>query len=252
MTDFRYEQSDDGRKTIGLVVLQTDETIEDDLRRLIPPSVRVMVTRIPSGSEVTRESLGAMEDHLSASVGLFPTGLAFDAIGYGCTSGTAQIGPDRIAELVRSGANARAVSNPLSGLIAACEAQGIRRLAILSPYIESVSSRLRDVLREHGIETPVFGSFAEANEAKVVRIAGSSIQKAARQLAAGSDVDALFLSCTNLRTLDVIGPLQKELRMPVLSSNLVLAWDLLRLSGSAGGESAPEALVTGPIGVTIT
>ena len=243
MTEFSYELCEDNRKNIGLVVLQTDESIEDDFRRLMLPSVRLMVTRIPSGQEVTRESLGAMEDHLTASVGLFPEDLAFDAIGYGCTSGTAQIGPERIAALVRSGAKVHAVSNPLSALIAACEAQGIRRLAILSPYIEAVSSRLRDVLRENGIETPVFGSFAEASEAKVVRISGRSIQAAARQLAAGADVDALFLSCTNLRTLDVIAPLEEGLQMPVLSSNLVLAWDLLRLTGGLGSDAIPGELI---------
>ena len=244
MTVFHYEQSDDGRKTLGLVVLQTDETIEDDFRRLIPPSVRLMVTRIPSGREVTRESLGAMEDSLTASVGLFPEDLVFDAIGYGCTSGTAQIGPDRIVELVQSGANAREVSNPLSALIAACESQGIRRMAILSPYIESVSSRLMEVLGQHGIETPVFGSFSESNEARVVRISAASIEEAACQLVADAEVDALFLSCTNLRTLDVIGPLERELRIPVLSSNLVLAWDLLRLTSGASAGLRPNALLT--------
>jgi len=243
MTDFRYELSNDPRKILGLVVLQTDETIEDDFRRLMPESARLMVSRIPSAPEVTPESLGSMEQHLTASVGLFPGGLAFDAIGYGCTSGTAQIGPDRIADLVRSGANARAISNPLSALVAACEAQNIRRLAILSPYIESVSSRLRDVLSKHGIETPVFGSFAEANEAKVVRISGHSIQAAAHQLAVGATVDALFLSCTNLRTLDVIGPLEEELKIPVLSSNLVLGWHMLRLSGCTSRESEPNSLL---------
>ena len=243
MTEFAYEVFEDYRKIIGLVVLQSDETIEDDLRRLVPSPVRLMATRIPSGQEVTRESLAAMEGHLTQAVGLFPKGLAFDAIGYGCTSGTAQIGPERIAELVAVGAMARAVSNPLTALIAACQAQGIRRLAILSPYIEAVSARLREVLSEHGIETPVFGSFAEANEARVVRISGKSIQTAARALAAGAEVDALFLSCTNLRTLDVITGLQRDLQMPVLSSNLVLAWDLLRLSGSLSDSAMPGDLL---------
>jgi maleate isomerase len=44
-------------------------------------------------------------------------------------------------------------------------------------------------------------------------------------------VDGLFLSCTNLRTLDVIAPLEEKLKMPVLSSNLVLAWHLSQIAG---------------------
>ena len=41
-------------------------------------------------------------------------------------------------------------------------------------------------------------------------------------------IDGLFLSCTNLRTLDVIAKLETETGLPVLSSNQVLAWDLAR------------------------
>ena len=66
---------------------------------------------------------------------------------------------------------------------------------------------------------------------------------AARALATGSGVDALFLSCTNLRTLDAIPVLASELRMPVLSSNLVLAWEMLRLAGAPGNAVTPQELL---------
>ncbi|MDO7707412.1 MAG: Asp/Glu racemase, partial [Loktanella sp.] len=51
---------------------------------------------------------------------------------------------------------------------------------------------------------------------------------AALTLAQKGGIDALFLSCTNLRTLDVIAKLETETGLPVLSSNQVLAWDLAR------------------------
>ena len=34
------------------------------------------------------------------------------------------------------------------------------------------------------------------------------------------------------RTLDVIAPLEDELGLPVLSSNLVMAWDMARAAGA--------------------
>jgi maleate isomerase len=114
-------------------------------------------------------------------------------------------------------------------LIAACKHLSIKRLAFLSPYIAEVSDHLRTVLSDADVETPVFGSFAEAEEAKVVRIDAGSIIDAARDLCADTAVDGLFLSCTNLRTLDVIAPLERELDLPVLSSNLVLAWHLSQI-----------------------
>jgi len=44
------------------------------------------------------------------------------------------------------------------------------------------------------------------------------------------EVDAIFLSCTNLRTLDVIAPIEERIGKPVLSSNLVLSWHMCRLA----------------------
>jgi maleate isomerase len=65
----------------------------------------------------------------------------------------------------------------------------------------------------------------------VVRIAPNSIISAAESLAAQGGIDAVFLSCTNLRTLELIGALEARLAIPVLSSNQVLGWHLLRLAG---------------------
>jgi maleate isomerase len=236
---FPYRTADRTAPRLGLIVLQADETIEGDLRWLMPGGVEMMVSRVASDVEVTRDTLAAMEGHLTAAAALFPAGMHFDVVGYGCTSGTAQIGDARVAEKVRAGTQAKAVTQPLSGLVAACRALGVRRLAILSPYVADVSARLREVLQSQGIETPVFGSFDVSTEATVVRIDAPSIRSAALALVRDTEVDAVFLSCTNLRTLDVISPLESELDMPVLSSNQVLAWHMMELAGLRPGRPAP-------------
>ena len=226
-----YTKRTETRTKLGLIALQSDRTIEDDFRRLMPVDISMLVSRVPSGTEVTRDTLAEMESALSGAASLFPRGHVFDVVGYGCTSGTAQIGAGAIAERVRVGTPARHVSEPVSALIAACEHLGLNRIAIVSPYVASVSDQLRDVLRAATIETPHFISFDEANEEAVTQIDDASIIAATKSVMDGADVQAVFLSCTNLRTLDVIAPLQAELGVPVLSSNLVLAWHMLRLSG---------------------
>jgi len=230
---FPYVLRASGPTCLGLIVLQSDETVEEDFRRLVPRSIRLLVSRVPSGAEVTPETLGAMEGHLTEAAALFPEGAWFDAVGYACTSGTAQIGADRVAERVRAGARTRGVTNPVTALVEACRSEGLGRIAFLSPYMESVSDRIRTVLDEAGVETPVFGTFGVPEEAKVARIDAASIRDAARSLAATGGVDALFMSCTNLNTLGVIAPLEAELGLPVFSSNLVLAWHMLGVAGAA-------------------
>ena len=219
---------------IGVVVLQADETLEQDFRRLIPSSARLYISRVPSGQEATAETLSAMEARLAGAAELFPRSIHFDAVGYGCTSGAAVIGSGRVADMIRRGAPARAVTEPVSALIAACRALGITRLALLSPYVADVSDRLRHVLAENGIETPVFGSFDEAVEERVVRIAASSVVEAGTSLGVAPEAEALFLSCTNLRTLAAIPEIEARIGKPVLSSNLVLAWHLATLAGLSG------------------
>ena len=234
MQVFSFETEPRRHPILGLVVLQADERIEADLRRLLPAPVELLVSRVPSGPDVTPQTLARMEAELPRAAGLFPEAVGFDVIGYGCTSGAAQIGSARVAEKLRDGARAAHVTDPVSALVASCRALGLRRLALLSPYVAAVSDRLRAVLAQQGIETPVFGSFAEAEEARVARISPASIAHAARALVAAGEVDGLFLSCTNLDTLPMIGALEREIRIPVLSSNLVLAWHMLRLAGAPG------------------
>ena len=234
---------DPGRPAqLGLVVLQEDETLEDDLRRLLPDDVTLLVSRVPSGRDVTPESLQAMEAHLAGSAALMPRSAGLGALGYGCTSGAAQIGAARIAERVAGAGVTCPVTEPVSALVAACRALGLSRLGLLSPYVAPVSERLRAVLAEQGLETPAFGSFGVSEEAIVCRITRDSVLDAAGEVAACAPVDGLFLSCTNLRTLDAIPLLEQRLGLPVLSSNLVLAWHMLRLAGVALPAGRPGRL----------
>lgn len=217
--------------TLGLIVLKADETIELDFRRLLPADVALHVSRIESDAAVTPQSLMKMKDRLSTSAGLFADASQFDCVAYACTSGTTMIGQDEVANKVRAGCNTKTVTTPVDALIAACRHLSAKRIAILSPYVASVSDALRQLLQTHAIETTAFGSFNQADEASVVRISNQSIIDAATALCADADIDALFISCTNLRTLDAIAAIEKAIGKPVLTSNTVLAWHMLQLAG---------------------
>lgn len=230
---------------IGLVALQSDETIEQDMRRLLPPDVEFLVTRVPSGLEVTSDTLRGMEEVLTDAASLLPRGARFAAVGYGCTSGTAEIGASQIAKRIKAGVLTAAVTEPVSALIAACRQLGITRIAMISPYIARVSATLRAVLESAGITVVAFDSFDEGVEERVVRIAPSSITDAALKIAKVADCEAVFLSCTNLRTLDVIDQIERQIRIPVLSSNQVLAWHLAQLADVALSKEAPGCLCKG-------
>ncbi len=233
MTEFSYTSipESDRKPAVGLIVLQSDETVESEIQQWLPPTqYDVLVSRVPNSTDVTQETLAAMADHITNSAMLLPHAKNFSAVAYCCTSGTSVIGAGEISNLVKSGCKTKDVTNPLSALVNACKRRGITRLGFLSPYIESVSQHLRDVVKQAGIESPVFGSFNEAEDTKVAWIDHKSIRSAAENLAQQGGIDGLFLSCTNLKTYGLVDKLEEELGLPVLSSNFVLAEELRELA----------------------
>ena len=229
--------------TLGLVVLQVDETIEQDFRRLFTdPDVAVYVSRIPSGTNLNPDTIAQMALDLPQAASLFPPASQFDLIGYACTSGTTLIGADKVTHLVKQHANTRAVTNPLSAAIAAFKSLDVRSVAIVSPYIASVATPIQNAFANAGFNVPATVSFGEEIEANVARIDPASIHAAALQIGTSAGVEAVFLSCTNLRTLDIIDDLEQRLGLPVISSNQALAWHMGQIASAPLSPDAPGAL----------
>ena len=59
----------------------------------------------------------------------------------------------------------------------------------------------------------------------------------------GSDTEAVFISCTNLRCAGMIAAAEERLGKPVLSSNLSLLWHMLTLAEIDTKEIAESRLL---------
>ncbi|MEQ8604070.1 MAG: Asp/Glu racemase [Marivibrio sp.] len=220
------------RAALGLIVLQSDETVDPDFRRLIPfEDVRVYPSRVRCRDEVTLESLPEMRETLPEAAALLPDAADLRAIGYGCTSASAVMGEEAVADLFERVWPGVPSTNPLTALKAACRTLGIERLAIVSPYVPDVSAALIRRLRAAGVEVPAVASFGEKAERVVARIAPASVRDAVLEIGAEADCDAVFASCTNLRAYEVLETAERALGRPVLCSNQVLAWHMMRLAG---------------------
>ncbi|MGS4944978.1 maleate cis-trans isomerase family protein [Meridianimarinicoccus sp. RP-17] len=236
------------RATFGLIVLQVDETIEHDFHRLFDkPDIALHVSRIPSGAHLTPETIATMETTLPAAAALLPPAARFDAVGYACTSGATLIGAGRVAALVHGATTTNAVTDPLTAALAALRALDARSVGIVSPYIDSVSAPIRTAFEAAGIRVPATLSFGEDVEARVARIDPASIRDAALEIGRTPGLDAIFLSCTNLRTLDLIDDLEVSLGLPVISSNQTLAWHMAQHVDASVTPKGPGRLVRGDV-----
>ena len=229
--DFHLSTNENSPPPMGLIVLQVDETIEGEFREAFRTSKnQIFVTRIPSGLEVTAKTLTSMEQHISASAKLLPQSREFSVIGYGCTSASAIIGSEKISDLIKSGCSTREVTNPLLAATEYAKHLGVTKLALLSPYIEEVNTPLRKAFKTNGLSTEAFGTFGEGQEEKVARISESSTIEAAITLGQDPSTEAVFISCTNLRTFNCLDKIANTIDKPVLSSNQSLAWHMKKLS----------------------
>lgn len=227
------DADDPAAPPLGLIVLQTDETIEPEIHHYMTgyPGP-VYVSRVRSGPDVTHDMLSAMETDLPAAADLLPKARRYPVVGYGCTSGSSVIGSDRVEKLVQRSCDAAYVTNPLRAATAHAAALGISKFALVSPYVEEVNEPLRAAFARGGIAMDVFASFGISEEAKVVRISTASVVDAAVALARDSVVEGVFLSCTNLRTLAAIPEIEARTGKPVLSSNRSLAWHMREIVGA--------------------
>jgi len=216
-------------KRLGLIVLSTDETLEWEVRgTLARHDVNLLHARIPARADVTPEDLRSMAPEMTRTAALLPKDLS--VVGYGCTSASALIGPDEVRLRIQEAHPGTPVTNPLSGVVAALQALGATRVAMVTPYVKEVSAPMRDALAGHGIEVVNAVSFDQHEDWTVARIAEASTHDAMLEVGRAKGVQAIFTSCTNLRTFNAIEPVEAALGLPVVSSNQALLWHMLRLA----------------------
>ena len=220
------------RARLGLLVLESDQTMEWEFRDLTHlPGVSVYHARLENAVTVTPDTLAAMEQQLPVAARLLPDYLGLKAIGYGCTSGSTIIGEDRVAEIIAAVHPGVPSTNPLTAAKAAFAALGVSRLGLLTPYTPDVTEAMQARFDDAGISVKLVGSFYEDSDLVVGRVDAASILQGAVSVGSSDDVDGVFISCTSLRAASVIPKAEKVLNKPVTASNHALAWHLLRLAG---------------------
>lgn len=215
---------------LGLLVLRTDQTIEDEFRFALPEGVALYEARLHSPVEITPDNLRKMEADIPGTVRLLPD-VRFDVIGFGCTSGALVIGEAQVAKRVLEVMPEVKVTDPVTAALAAFKAMGARKIALLTPYIATINHSLREAFMTRGLEIPVMGSFNEPDDNLVARITTEAIEKAILDVGSSDECEAVFVSCTSLRVARIAERVEAKLGKPVTSSNHAMAWHMLRLGG---------------------
>lgn len=216
------------------VICPFDMALDRELWRWMPEDVSLHFTRTPFVDEPVSlelaEDVSDDADILAAARNL--SIVRPRVMAYACTSGSfvnGIAGARRISEVMESGSAARGISTS-EALLEALDCLGASRVVVITPYVAELTLRLGAFLAEAG--------------RSVVSHAGLGLEggiwkvpyRTTCELIRAADVpesDAIFISCTNLPTYDIIAPLERELGKPILSANQVTAWASLRMAGKA-------------------
>lgn len=219
------------RKRLGLLVPSSNTSMEYEFARYMPRGVTLHTSRMPIAPEVTESSLLAMSAASVDHARLLADCRA-DVILYGCTSGSFIKGKGfdaRIAQDIEQATGIRATSTSHC-VLEALSHVGVKKLAVYTPYIEEVNRRAQTFLQDNGFEVTALYGMGLLDNLDIGRVEPGDILKMVLDHDRCS-AEAVFISCTNLRTIEIIAPLSRVLGIPVISSNQASLWGALRLLG---------------------
>ena len=233
------------RARVGVATPQANPTVEPELRTLLPATIGVYATRLVHAAPRVEDRLDHYVRHMPDAIASFGV-LRLAAFGFGCTGSSYRVGPaleDRLSAEASSRAGGLPVVTAAQAIRRALAALGLRRVALVSPYPEGLSEAGYRYWADCGVEL-VARLRVEPALSDTHRIYELTSDDACDALLRidRAGADALLATGTGMPTLRALRALRDELPLPVLSSNLCLAWALTR-------DAAPELAPASPVGL---
>ncbi|MEM7225230.1 MAG: aspartate/glutamate racemase family protein [Pseudomonadota bacterium] len=216
-----------GRGRLGIVVPFSNTNLEPDMMLLRPSGVSLHFMRaggydldaVPDSEQMRGFALASLDAVLEALMAAKP-----DIVLYGCTSATLSHGPafDRaFCDQIEAKAGVPAVT-AAGALVEALGDLGVTKVGFAAPYTEALNGEAIDFLQESGFSVVAAASVGcdLGNYGQ-----GELTPDEVAALACRADrpeAEALVLSCTDMRAVEAIEPLERALGKPVVTSNQAL------------------------------
>lgn len=218
------------RAKVGLIIPSLNITMEPEFSWMAPDGVSFHATRVLL-ERGTPEQLEKMAGEAEGAARLLATA-GVDLIVYGCTSGSLikGLGWDRqIIQTIESATGIPAFTTS-TAVIEAFQFMEVSRVSVGTPYIDEVNRIEREFFEGHGVKVVHIeglgytrGEELHAEPPETAYRLGKKVDR--------PEADCVFLSCTDFKTIEIIGTLERDLKKPVMSSNTVTMWAVLKRLG---------------------
>ncbi len=211
----------------------------EEVSRFVPEGVEWHIAGTPREYDadappaITRERLISMAENpnIEATAATFPA-LGVEAIGYGCTSASyvRGVGGDiDICERI-TGMTGLPSTTTSTMAVESLRLLGVSRVTVLSPHVDELNERLREFLEDHGLEVVHLRGLNKLRG--IEDIPQEEIYELVVQLVDRPEADGIFISCTGMRTSDILSRLEEATGKPVVSAMQATIWGTLRLAGA--------------------
>lgn len=228
----------------GLLTPQGNPTAEPEMRILLPPQSSMLSARLTSREGDLGRRLTDYFARLSAFIDQFDD-IAFDAVGFACTGSS--YGLEAQAERLQLASIETRKGYPVITAAGAVEqalrALAIQTIALVSPYPAWLTDACRAHWERRGVRVTATLQLPPASPAQPIyaHTATALLEQIDRFDTHGAE--AMLLTGTGMPSLRALQPLEAARGVPVLSSNLCLAWALARIMGTA--PPGPESRLFG-------
>lgn len=217
------------RAKIGLITPSSNNVNEPEFYRLAPDGVTIHTSRVLLTGEMDEASYHRMAAELARAAKELATA-EVDIVAYGCTAGSVIVPLSELTDSMSKQTGTPALVTA-GAVVSALRSLGVRRVAMGTPYVDFVNRREVEFLHEHGFEVTRYRGLELGHDQQARRCIGHVAPQAVYRMAIeldSSEAEAIFISCANLATLDVIEAIEQALGKPVVTSNTACFWACLR------------------------
>ncbi|MGI9861471.1 aspartate/glutamate racemase family protein [Moorella naiadis] len=208
------------QQRLGLIVPSSNSVMEVDFYRHLPNSITLHVARMYLRDTTIAGEEEMLDSHFPVALRDLAT-VEPQAIVFGCTSAGALRGNAYDTELCRrisDTARCPAIST-VASVRESLKKRGMQRVAVVTPYIESLNERIQTSLEADGLEVVLIAGLGIHYNFAIAGVSPEEILSFTLKTIEGQKVDGLFLSCTNFHALDVRDRLEYLTGLPVVTSN---------------------------------
>lgn len=224
---------------IGLVYMASSTVMEPEMYAMAGRGVSIHTSRVTL-PKVTVDGIDAMmhSPELESSVRLLAQA-PLDVIVFGGTSASFLHGTAwdyRVIEQMRSwsGGSAECVTTSTATL-AALKEVGAGPVALATPYVPEIVDRAARFLGENGHPVVSSTGLDITSDHALAQVSPQQVYDLAKSVDT-PEASAVFISCTNLRSVGVVAALEQELGKPVVSAVQASFWYALRVAGAKGAK----------------